>query len=90
MIDLDRRLIAPLEASESALTQTDWFLHEDSATALAAIDVARTGGLFPGRDLATRAHWRLSPRTLGIIETGLSLCKRYEICIYQARHSYVL
>ena len=55
VIDLDRRLIAPLEASESALTQADWFLHEDSATALAAIDVARCWEGFLGRDLATRA-----------------------------------
>ena len=66
VIDLDRRLIAPLEASESALTQADWFLHEDSATALAAIDVARCWEGFLGRDLATRAAALASfPKNVG-------------------------
>lgn len=55
VVDLDRRAIGPITATESALTQADWFLSEDSAAALAAIDVARRWEEFLGRDLATRA-----------------------------------
>ena len=55
VVDLDRRAIGPITATESALTQADWFLNEDSAAALAAIDVARRWEEFLGRDLATRA-----------------------------------
>lgn len=55
IIDLDRRLLTPITPTESALTQADWFLHEDPADALAAIEVARRWEEFLGRDLATRA-----------------------------------
>lgn len=55
IIDLDRRILTPVTPTESALTQADWFLHEDPADALAAIEVARRWEEFLGRDLATRA-----------------------------------
>lgn len=55
IIDLDRRVLTPITPTESALTQADWFLHEDPADALAAIEVARRWEQFLGRDLATRA-----------------------------------
>ena len=55
IIDLDRRVLTPITPTESALTQADWFLHEDPTDALAAIEVARRWEQFLGRDLATRA-----------------------------------
>lgn len=66
IIDLDRRAIAEVTPSESALIQANWFLNEDSATALAAIDVARRWEEYLGRDLATRAASLASfPKTHG-------------------------
>lgn len=55
IIDLDRRVLTPITPTESALTQADWFLHDNPADALAAIEVARRWEEFLGRDLATRA-----------------------------------
>jgi len=55
VVDLDKRLIGSVDRSESAVTQANWFVSEDSASALAAIEVARRWEQFLGRDLATRA-----------------------------------
>lgn len=54
IVDLDRRIMSTIEPSESSLTQARWFRDEDSAAALAAIELARRWERFLGRDLATR------------------------------------
>jgi len=55
IVDIDRKLIGPVQRSESAITQAEWFLHEESGTALAAIALARKWEQYLGRDLATKA-----------------------------------
>lgn len=55
IIDLDKRQLGSIQPSGSALIQAKWFLQEDSATALAAIELAGRWDTFLGRELATRA-----------------------------------
>ncbi len=55
VVDLDNRVIGPIAKTESAMKQAEWFLNEDSGSALAAIDLARNWEAFLGGDLATRA-----------------------------------
>jgi len=55
IVDLDKRVIGSVDRSESAVTQANWFLSEESASALSAVEVARRWEQFLGRDLATRA-----------------------------------
>jgi hypothetical protein len=55
VVDLDRRVIGPVETSESARTQAAWFLEQDSGEALAAIELARRWERLLAPELATRA-----------------------------------
>ncbi len=55
VVDLDNRVIGPVTKTESAVKQAEWFLNEDSGSALAAIDLARNWEEYLGGDLAARA-----------------------------------
>lgn len=55
VVDLDRKVMGPIERSPSAHTQAEWFLSEDSGEALAAVDLARRWEQFLGSEVATRA-----------------------------------
>lgn len=55
VIDLDGKQHSPVTVTDSARTQAGWFLEEDSATALTAVDLARRWERVLGPDVATRA-----------------------------------